>query len=314
MLLIALPFGFWLVSGWTEPHELVRWKEDTVNTTDFDKAVLRGEQRAKERAKEEGRPYVDDRVPRVSVYSAPNVRPPEAAPTLKDLSDAAQAHAIDAIAQASGSQARPWEELRKALANGNQPGEKGTLPVRAGAGGDAGQRDALEGGRPHGVGANTRETHQFQVCGLYDSLDDTETVKVSSVEATDVRKLSPDIGLTVPGLGEAKISGLGVRENMVKTTSDIMSGYERLGIDITPEFLRIVRESGAGGDVVGNTRIALSLTTDPSLILKRNPFEVRQGDRVGMVNQNILDALFRKPGQRPGHPGHILSCHRSAPG
>jgi hypothetical protein len=121
VLLITLPFGFLLVSVWTERHEPVRWKDTpTVETTPFKAPVFRGEPGAGEEGE---RPYVDYSVPRVSVYSFPNVRPPEAAPTLKDLSDAAQAHAIDAIAQASGP-ARPWEELRKALANGNQPGEK----------------------------------------------------------------------------------------------------------------------------------------------------------------------------------------------
>jgi hypothetical protein len=90
-----------------------------------------------------------------------------------------------------------------------------------------------------------------------------------SVEATDTRKLPSDIGLAFPGLGEVKVDGLPGKENSVKATSDINLQFEQLGVDITPEYLHIVRESGLGGDVVGNTRVALSLTTDPNRIFEK---------------------------------------------
>ena len=40
-----------------------------------------------------------------------------------------------------------------------------------------------------------------------------------------------------------------------------------------PSFLRIVRESAAGDDVTGNTTVALSMTTDPELILEKANIE-----------------------------------------
>ena len=103
---------------------------------------------------------------------------------------------------------------------------------------------------------------------------ESETIKVSSVEATDVRKLSADIGLTIP-TDAGKIGVGSSRESTIKTTSEVTSQYERLGVDIMPSFLRIIRESGAGGDVIGNTRVALSITTDPALIQKHQPDDAK---------------------------------------
>jgi hypothetical protein len=56
-----------------------------------------------------------------------------------------------------------------------------------------------------------------------------------------------------------------------KTTSDINAQYEKLGIDIMPTFLRIIRESETGGNAVGNTLVSLSVVTDPITIQRRYP-------------------------------------------
>ena len=74
---------------------------------------------------------------------------------------------------------------------------------------------------------------------------ENESVKVSSQEATAVRKLSADIGLTIPGMDGPKLGLTPASESTVKTTSEVSTQYERLGVDIMPMFLRIVRESGA---------------------------------------------------------------------
>jgi hypothetical protein len=58
-------------------------------------------------------------------------------------------------------------------------------------------------------------------------------------------------------------------ERTIKTTSNITAQYEKLGIDILPHFLRIIRESETGGDAVGNTTVSLSVVTDPLMIRKR---------------------------------------------
>jgi hypothetical protein len=60
-------------------------------------------------------------------------------------------------------------------------------------------------------------------------------------------------------------------EHTEKTTTEIDAQYENLGIDILPNFLRIVRESERGGDVAGNTIVQLSVVTDPATIRKKTP-------------------------------------------
>src|SRR5262249_39580950 len=118
-----------------------------------------------------------------------------------------------------------------------------------------------------------------------------ETVKVSSVEATDSRKLPSDVGLAFPGLGEVKVGGLPGQESSVKTTSEINSQFEQLGVDITPTFLRIIRESGVGGDVVGNTRIAVSMTTDTIQIMGADSKAQKPKDEIVLAVTGLnLDA------------------------
>src|SRR5262249_31001127 len=73
---------------------------------------------------------------------------------------------------------------------------------------------------------------------------------------------------------EGPKAGLGPsNEHTVKTSSEIKVQYEKLGIDITSTFLRIIRESETGGDVVGNTTVSLAVVTDPRLIRKRFPLQ-----------------------------------------
>jgi len=66
----------------------------------------------------------------------------------------------------------------------------------------------------------------------------------------------------------------------------VESQYEKLGVDIFPNFLRLVRESERGGDVVGNTTIALSMVTDPVMIRKRK-FQ----DHPSLANPEELELL-----------------------
>jgi hypothetical protein len=177
--------------------------------------------------------------------------------------------AIDAIEHASGSQSRPWDDLREALSSDEEPGEKDPFlfervlvaTVAKGVKWPPGDRMVW-----------TRifvRPINFKFAAYTIASTENETVKVSSVEATKVRKLSADIGLAIPGIDGSKLSLAPSRESTVKTTSDVSTQYERLGVDITPNFLRIIRESGAGGDVIGNTMVALSMTTDPELILEQ---------------------------------------------
>lgn len=216
----------------------------------------------------------DWREPHIAVYSVPAPSPPpHQHPTLRDLGENGQAHAIDFLAKDPASEQQSWRQLQSALMDERDfaPGEKDPFrfdrilvaTVTKGAQWDPGHRMAW-----------TRVFVQpinFSFAGYTVAATENEKVKVTSVEATNTRKFSADIGLTIPSVEGPKASLGPSNEHTVKTTSDITTQYERLGIDITPNFLRIVRESETGGDVVGNTLVSLSLITNPSTIQKRYP-------------------------------------------
>jgi hypothetical protein len=109
----------------------------------------------------------------------------------------------------------------------------------------------------------------FRFDGYTVAATDNVTARITSIEETSSRKLSAEIGLAGPGLKSAIIEPS--EEQAVKSSTDITAQYEQLGIDIVPEFLRIIRESGTAGDVIGNTRVSVSLVTDPLTIQRRYP-------------------------------------------
>jgi hypothetical protein len=115
------------------------------------------------------------------------------------------------------------------------------------------------------------EPINFSFAGYTIAATENENVKVTSMEVTDTRKLSAEIGLTIPSLEGSKASLSPSDEHTVKKTSDITAQYEKLGIDIMPHFLRVMRESEMGGDAVGNTLVSLSVVTDPVTIQRRYP-------------------------------------------
>jgi hypothetical protein len=197
-------------------------------------------------------------LPRVSVYSVPNIRPAPANPTLKDLSERAQVRAIEAIEEAAGSKDTPWDDLRKTLSDTPDPGERDpflferVLVATVAKGVKWPPGDRMTWTRILVTPIN------FHFAAYTIAATENETVKISSVEATNVRKVSADIALAVPGADGSKVGVSPSSESSVKTTSDITAQYERLGVDIMPDFLRSIRESGAGGDVTGNTKVALN--------------------------------------------------------
>jgi hypothetical protein len=100
---------------------------------------------------------------------------------------------------------------------------------------------------------------------------DNETQKVSSVELSDSRKVSAGFKLAIPGVEGPKVSFEPSREHDVKTNSEVSAQYEKLSIDITQDFLRIMRESGKESDLVGNTKVPFTAVTDSDLIYRRYP-------------------------------------------
>jgi hypothetical protein len=205
--------------------------------------------------------------PTVSVYSAPYTAPHAAPVTLKDLSTEGQTHAIDFILK----QRMPSEVARQKLMSL--------------FGDDTGARDR---GDPYRVdrvliatvakGLNTLpgdrlmwtrifvEPINFKFAGYTVATTENKSIKLASIENSTSAKLSIRDGsdTDVPGLGKPEV-GQEV-EKTQKASSDVNEQYENLGVDIQPNFLRIIRESARGGDVAGNTTIQLSMLTDPSII------------------------------------------------
>jgi hypothetical protein len=216
--------------------------------------------------------------PHVAVYSV--AAQSHTVTTLRDLGDQGQAEAVRFLAKNGGMSGKTLSDLRDALNDSGAAasGEKDPFrfdrvlvaTVAKGANWEPGDRMMW-----------TRVFVQpinFHFAGYTVAATDTETVKVTSVEATSTRKLSADLETTVPGAGGPKASVGPSGERSVKTTSDINAEYEKLGIDIMPNFLRIIRESQRGGDVVGNATVSLTAVTDPETIRKRFPKDASRRD------------------------------------
>jgi hypothetical protein len=228
----------------------------------------------------------------VAVYSVASMKPPHPHPTLRDLAERGQASAIDFMAHDSAPKPHAWSELLNALKDGSEP--------------RAGENDPFKFDRivvatvAKGVNWNpgdrmmwTRlfvQPINFTFAGYTVAGTENETVKVTSMEATKTRKLSADLALTVPGLEGPKASLGPSNERTVKTTSEINAQYEKLGIDIMPRFLRIIRESETGGDVVGNTMVSLSVVTDP---LKIQNVRSSEEQHLAAMGKNALVLLVR---------------------
>ncbi len=223
----------------------------------------------------------------VAVYSVPTIQPARPRPTLRDLADIGQAHAIDFLANASPTMPRSWRDLRQALVDPGEaaPGDRDpfvfdrTLVATVSKGVDWEPGDRMVWSRV------LIQPINFLFAGYTVAATENETIKVTSIEATRSRKFSADLGLGLADTGGPKASIGPTDEHVIKSDADIKTQFEKLGIDITPGFLRIIRESEKGGDVRGNTLVSLSVETDPVRILKRVPAEqiVREQKRPDVV-------------------------------
>jgi hypothetical protein len=194
--------------------------------------------------------------------------------TLRDLTDRGQAEAIRFLEQGSALKGKGGVNLGDALDDSKaRVGERDPfkfdriLVANVAKGIDWKPGDRMMWSRVLVQPIN------FTFAGYSVAATDNETLKVTSVERTDSRKFSADLGATIPGM-EGPKAGLGPSsEHTVKTNSDINAQYEKLGIDILPNFLRIMRESETGGDAVGNTLVSLTAVTGPDTIWRRYPNE-----------------------------------------
>ena len=257
------------------------------------------------------KPHHDWNQPHVAVYSV--AATPHPLPTLRDLGDRGQARAIDFLEKNAALEGKSWTELRDALSDSGAaaPGERDPYrfdrllvsTVAKGASWEPGDRMMW-----------TRVFVQpinFSFAGYTVAATDNETVKVTSIESTNSRKFSADIGLTIPGMEGPKASVGPSGEHTVKMSSDITAQYEKLGIDIMPQFLRIIRESETGGDALGNTTVSLSVVTDALTIQKRFPRDKSHRKPIGddivlLVTGTHLDGDVVPPDDNKQPPITVL--------
>jgi hypothetical protein len=214
-------------------------------------------------------------VPNVTVYSAPYSPPAPQPLSIKDLSDNGQAHAIDVLFRGATKPENPWQNMMNLVAKGAKAADD-VDPYRANriliANVSKGL-DTLPGERILWTRVFI-EPINFEFAGYTIAATDNQSIKIASVEtSTDTRlsiKATPNTGIRAIGTPEVSQDS----EKSQKATADVKEQYENLGIDIQPDFLRIIRESAPGGDVVGNTSVQLSMVTDPARIwCEKSPCE-----------------------------------------
>jgi hypothetical protein len=204
--------------------------------------------------------------PTVSVYSTPPAAPRQAPITLKDLTAEAQAHIIDAVFKGAAAPQAALQQLMEAVsgsggAKKSDPYHVNRVLVATVAKG----LDTLPGDRILWTRVFVQPLN-FRYADYTIVATDSRSVKIASVEQTTETKLSIKGSADPTGSSMAKPEAGEDFANSQKTTADISEQYENLGVDIQPNFLRIIRESARGGDVVGNSFVQVNMLTDPEMI------------------------------------------------
>ncbi len=102
--------------------------------------------------------------------------------------------------------------------------------------------------------------------------------------------------MAIPGIEAPKASVGAGGERSIKTTADVNAQYEKLGVDITPGFLRIIRESETGGDAIGNSTVALTAVTDAQTIWKQFPADNCDSTETSTAQRlSIKDKCHHRP-------------------
>jgi hypothetical protein len=221
--------------------------------------------------------------PSVAFYSFATPSPSATPPTIKDLSDHGQAALIEAMTAAG---AKP-EDIRDALARpltqkaasteGVATVEgtyKRTLVATVSRGWNAGVADRLVRTWIEVLPLN------FVFEGYTVIATDNQLLNIAQVTDTSSATLQAQLGRTtsdtsatttaVPPVTDVLTNVLGTSAGLTGnvsrqrvTNATINQQYTKLGADILPTELRILRESERNLDVSGNTLIALTLRVDP---------------------------------------------------
>lgn len=221
--------------------------------------------------------------PSVSVYSIAYTPPAPAALSLKDLSDNGQAHAIDFLLKKMDATRGDRKTNKASLPDDPQTTLHGLIAAIS-AQSDAMRVDPYRANRvliaTVAKGLNTQPGDRilwtrifvkpinFRFAGYSVVASDKYVVKIATVENTTQTKLT--VKAASPGIDGVSVGSPELSketDRSQKTTADINQAYENLGVDIHPDFMRIIRESAKDGDVAGNMTVQLSMVTDPVQII-----------------------------------------------
>ena len=224
------------------------------------------------------------RRPSVAFYSFETPAPGSPAPTIRDLSDQGQAALIEAMTRAGAKPEDIRDTLARPLAPKAAPAEgsasvegsyKRTLVATVSRGWDAGPADRLVRTWIEVMPLN------FVFEGYTVIATDNQLLNIEQVTDTSSASLQAQLGHTTSDTSSTTTAAPPTTDvlSRVLGTSAGLSGnlssqrvsaatinqqYTRLGADILPTELRILRESERNLDVSGNTLIALTLRIDPT--------------------------------------------------
>lgn len=196
--------------------------------------------------------------PTINVYTVPTPVPASKKTKLRDLSDRGQAALITAM---SGKDTDP-DKLKERL-SGSLEGSTESDTIDA----TAFDRtlvisinrpvEAPVGDRLMRTIVTIRPEPGFVFTGYTIAKTEYSTQDIAHIENADEISLGASLAPTIKGFGDNSITGSYGR----KTTSsaDITAAYEKLGIDIQPDRLIVIRDSERGTDVQGNTLVELTM-------------------------------------------------------
>ncbi|HEX8124205.1 MAG TPA: hypothetical protein VF548_01330 [Allosphingosinicella sp.] len=231
-------------------------------------------------------PVPANELPDVQVYSIATPTPPGKI-RLTELSDHGQAALIEALAGTGVDAAA----LRSWVASPLSTDKAGsglldrasldrTLIISVSKGFEAQPGDRLMRTivtiTPHRP--NDAARPPFEFAGYTIAATDNKVQDIAHLETKSDASLTATVAPTISSTGANSLAGslVGALSRSHTTSADIKQQYENLNVDITPQRLRITRESERGLDVVGNTIIALTLAT-PSYTDRPSAFLASSG-------------------------------------
>lgn len=261
-----------------------------------------------------GSAFADWSKPAVSMYSFATPAPTAGATGLKDLSDRGQAALIAAMTAAGAKPEDIRDALAKPLKAKAETGEdhvtsegsyKRTLVANITKGWNARPGDRLVWTWIHVQPLN------FVFDGYSVIATDNQLLNIEQITNATTAGVSGNLGKTgsetavtntagspvSKALTEVAGSSAGISgslSNTYTTTAAINQQYTKLGADILPTELRILRESERNLDAAGNTLIALTMRLDTS---RWNGVDLERVQRVTKLDVVKADGSFASPAE-----------------